>query len=88
MGEGWIGEETVALVLYCFFEIPGGFNKTVLRGANTSGDTYSVACIAGSISGAYLGIAATPDKWIINIEKANYLEDLALRLASAKEHTR
>ena len=48
----------------------------------------SVACIAGGISSAYLGIAAIPDKWIKTIEKASYLEDLALRLAAAKDTTR
>ena len=47
----------------------------------TSAD--SVACIAGGISGAYLGVAAIPDKWIRYIEKTKYLEELAIRLAAA-----
>lgn len=88
LGEGWVAEEAVALALYCFLKYPGDYTGTVLRGANTNGDSDSVACIAGGISGAYLGIGAIPDKWINNIEKPTYLEDLALRLAGAKEHTR
>ena len=59
LGEGWIGEEAVALALYCFLKYPGDYTKTVLRGANTNGDSDSVACIAGGISGAYLGINTT-----------------------------
>jgi ADP-ribosylglycohydrolase len=54
----------------------------LLRGANTTGDSDSVACIAGGISGAYLGVSAIPDKWVRNIEKAKYLEELAIRLAT------
>ena len=84
LGEGWIGEEAVALALYCFLKHPDDYAKTVLRGANTNGDSDSVACIAGGISGAYLGVASIPDKWIKNIEKAKYLEELAMRLATAK----
>jgi len=84
LGEGWIGEEAVALALYCFLKHPGDYTKTVLRGANTNGDSDSVACIAGGISGAYLGIAAIPDKWVRNIEKSDYLDELAVRLASTK----
>ena len=35
------------------------------------------------ISGAYLGIGAIPYKWARNIEKTKYLEELAIRLATA-----
>ena len=84
LGEGWIGEEAVALALYCFLRHPYDYKKAVLRGANTNGDLDSVVCIAGGISGAYLGIAAIPDKWVKNIEKTKYLEELAIRLATAK----
>jgi len=84
LGEGWIGEEAVALALYCFLRYPDDYKMAVLRGANTNGDSDSVACIAGGISGAYLGIATIPDKWVRSIEKTKYLKGLALRLATAK----
>ena len=60
------------------------YKNAVLSGANTNGDSDSVASIAGGISGAYLGIDAIPGKWIKNIEKATYLEELAVRLAAEK----
>ena len=81
LGEGWIGEEAVALALYCFLKHPGDYTKTVLRGANTNGDSDSVACIAGGISGAYLGIDAIPEKWVKHVEKVQFLSTLAERLA-------
>ncbi|MBN2059696.1 MAG: ADP-ribosylglycohydrolase family protein [Deltaproteobacteria bacterium] len=85
LGEGWIGEESVALSLYCFLKYPDSYEKVVIRGANTNGDSDSIACIGGSISGAYLGIDAIPYKWLKEIEKSEYLGDLAVRLAEKRE---
>ena len=85
LGEGWVGDEAVALALYCFQRNPDSYEKVVIRGANTNGDSDSIACIAGSISGAYLGIEAIPPDWVRKIEKSLYLEDVAQRLAAKKE---
>jgi ADP-ribosylglycohydrolase len=85
LGEGWIGEEAVALALYCFLRYPDNYEKTVIRGANTNGDSDSIACIAGGISGAYLGVDAIPIDWIRRIEKSEYLQELARRLMGKKE---
>jgi len=84
LGEGWIGEEAVALAMYCFLRYQDNYKKVVLRGANTNGDSDSIACIAGSISGAYLGIEAIPIKWIREIKKTDYLDDLSIRLSNKK----
>ena len=84
LGEGWIGEEAVALALYCFLRYPDDYVKTVIRGANTSGDSDSIASIAGGISGARLGISAIPEDWRKNIENAEYLDDLSVRLCEKK----
>jgi len=35
-------------------------------------------------SGAYLGIEAIPEGWIMRIEKSAYLNDLSRRLAAKK----
>ena len=84
LGEGWVGEEAVALGLYCFLKYPNSYEKVVIRGTNTNGDSDSIACIGGSISGAYLGVEAISDGWIIRIESTQYLGDLAERLARKK----
>jgi ADP-ribosylglycohydrolase len=85
LGEGWIAEEAVALALYCFLKYPDDYRKTVLRGANTNGDSDSIACIAGGISGACLGVSAIPEKWIEEIEKSQYLNQLAEQLHGKKK---
>jgi len=85
LGQGWIGEEAVALALYCFLRYPDDYKKTVLRGANTKGDSDSVACIAGAISGVWLGTGGIPEEWAKRIEKEKRLALLAERLHLAKE---
>lgn len=84
IGEGWVGEEAVALTLYCFLRHPESYERCVIRGANTNGNSDSIACIAGSISGAYLGVGAIPEKWVRRVEKSDHLADVARRLAAKK----
>jgi len=85
LGEGWIGPEATALALFCFLRYPMDFKKTVIRGANTNGDSDSIACIAGAFSGAYLGIDAIPQEWIDRIERSKYIKILALQLRERRE---
>ena len=82
LGEGWVGEEAVALALYCFLRYPDDYKKVIIRAANTNGDSDSIACIAGAISGAYLGVENIPKHWIDVIEKKEYLKDLATRITN------
>jgi len=65
---------------WAFCQATGGRTR-----GNTNGDSDSIACIGGSISGAYLGVDAIPEDWITRIEKSQYLDDLATRLAEKKE---
>jgi ADP-ribosylglycohydrolase len=84
IGEGWVAEEAVIMALYCFLKSPDDFLATIRRGANIQGDSDSIACIAGGLSGAYLGIGALPPAWVDRLEKSAYLADLAQLLAAAK----
>lgn len=80
LGEAWVSEEAVADAFYCFLRSPNDYRRTVLCGANANGDSDSIACMAGAISGAYLGEEAIPADWRRRVEKATYLRDLATRL--------
>jgi ADP-ribosylglycohydrolase len=84
IGEGWVAEEAVIMALYCFLKSPDDFLATIRRGANIKGDSDSIACIAGAISGAYLGVRALPPAWVNRLEKSAYLADVAQRLAAVK----
>jgi ADP-ribosylglycohydrolase len=85
LGESWTGDEAVASALYCFllaFERGEGYVETVRYGANTCGDSDSIAAIAGSFAGAFWGIGGrgVPEVWIEQVEDATELELLAQRL--------
>ena len=59
-GAGWIAEEALATALYCYLLSPEEPVKVLGRAAATSGDSDSIACLAGGFAGAALGTAAWP----------------------------
>ena len=87
LGESWVAEEAVASALYCFWRSPDDFRSVVLTAANTDGDSDSIACIAGSIAGAYVGAHAIPEGWRTKVENAAGLRALAARLAATTSTT-
>lgn len=83
LGDAWVAEEAMACGLYCFLRSPADYRTTVLTAANTSGDSDSVACIAGGISGAYNGLLAIPEKWRTGVENSAGLLSTASALWEA-----
>ncbi|MBP7708382.1 ADP-ribosylglycohydrolase family protein [Candidatus Pacearchaeota archaeon] len=73
LGEGWRGDEALAMAMYCFLRNPNDYRRAVLMGANIEGDSDSVASITGAISGAYTGIKLIPNEWILKIENRELL---------------
>ncbi len=80
LGEGWVAEEALAAAWYCFARTPEDYVTTVLTGANTAGDSDSIAAIAGALSGAFNGLEAIPERWRETVENSSALLDLARRL--------
>ncbi|GAB4509546.1 MAG: ADP-ribosylglycohydrolase family protein [Anaerolineae bacterium] len=82
IGEGWVGDEAVALALYCVLRYDDDYVACMRRAANSNGDSDSIACIAGGIMGARLGsLAGLPAEWVARCENHDYLMDLARRMA-------
>lgn len=77
LGGAWVGEEAVACALWCVLTGDGDFKEAVLKGANSSGDSDSIACIAGSIVGALHGSAGIPSDWLAGVERTADLDALA-----------
>ncbi|WP_175407338.1 ADP-ribosylglycohydrolase family protein [Streptomyces sp. TRM64462] len=67
-GEGWIAEEALATGLLCFLLFPDEPVTALRRAACTSGDSDSIACLAGAFAGAHLGADAWPKEWAERIE--------------------
>ncbi|MEU4824603.1 ADP-ribosylglycohydrolase family protein [Actinomadura sp. NPDC023710] len=78
-GAGWVAEEALATGLLCFLLLPEEPVGAIRRGAASSGDSDSIACLAGAFAGAHLGMDAWPGEWSARIE---YAADLA-RLGGA-----
>ena len=59
LGEGWVGEEALAVGLYCAMSAQS-FEECIELAANHDGDSDSTASIAGQLYGARYGLAALP----------------------------
>ncbi|TGB10682.1 ADP-ribosylglycohydrolase family protein [Streptomyces sp. MZ04] len=75
-GAGWIAEEALATGLLCFLMFPDEPLTALRRAACTSGDSDSIACLAGAFAGAHLGADAWPAEWAERIEYRQELLEL------------
>jgi ADP-ribosylglycohydrolase len=75
-GEGWIAEEALATGLYCAIRHADDPVRCLVRGARTSGDSDSIAALAGAFVGAAHGLAAWPEEWVTRIEYGDQLAAL------------
>lgn len=80
-GAGWVAEEALATGLLCFLLTPDDPRRALQRAAATSGDSDSIACLAGAFAGARHGLRAWPAEWVTRIEYADRLDALARSLA-------
>ena len=87
MGGGWVGEEALAISLYCSLTAENDFAKGVLLAVNHSGDSDSTGAITGNILGASLGKDAIPAPWLKQLELRPLIEEIALDLLQRYEDT-
>jgi ADP-ribosylglycohydrolase len=73
-GAGWIAEEALATALFCFLLWPDSPVDMLGRAAATSGDSDSIASIAGAFAGAAFGFEAWPQAWAGQIEYRDQLD--------------
>jgi ADP-ribosylglycohydrolase len=77
LGEGWVGEEALAISVYCALKYKDDFKKAIVVAVNHSGDSDSTGAITGNILGAYLGVSNIPEDWIKKIE----MHDIIIQVA-------
>lgn len=77
LGEGWKGDEALAVAVYCALRYAGDFEKCLIAAVNHNGDSDSTGALAGSILGAFLGASAIPEKFLKDLEIANVITDIA-----------
>ncbi len=74
IGQGWYADETFALAYFCILRYPDDYKKAVQTAVNITGDSDSVASVAGGILGARLGIEAVPTRWVEALKERDKLE--------------
>lgn len=77
LGQGWVGDEAMAIAIYCALKSPLDFRQGVILAVNHSGDSDSTGAICGNILGACLGRAGLPREWLAKLE----LEDVIAAVA-------
>ena len=68
LGEGWVGEETLGIALYCSLRYQNDFSKGIIAAVNHNGDSDSTGAVTGNILGALYGYDAIENKWKDNLE--------------------
>lgn len=82
LGEGWVGEEALAIAAYCAAKYPEDFDRAMIAAVNHSGDSDSTGAVAGNILGAHLGLSGIPEKYTDKLE----LKDVILEVADDLWH--
>ncbi|WP_406299829.1 ADP-ribosylglycohydrolase family protein [Embleya sp. NBC_00888] len=81
-GAGWIAEESLATAVLCVALYPDDPRSALARAAATSGDSDSIAALAGAMIGAVHGLDGWPAEWLDRIEYRAELSEVseALRM--------
>ncbi len=74
---GWAAHEAIAAGAYVFVRHADDPRAAILEGANTPGDSDSIATLAGALVGARGGASALPAEWVAGVERAQELSALA-----------
>ena len=77
LGEGWTGEEALAIALYCALKHFDSFEDAMIAAVNHGGDSDSTGAVTGNILGAAIGYEAIPQFYMDDLE----MHELILHMA-------
>ena len=77
LGGGWVGEEALAIALYCSIRHFDNFEHAVIAAVNHGGDSDSTGAVTGNILGAAIGYETIPHSFKDDLE----LHDVILHMA-------
>jgi len=91
IGDGWIGEEAVAIALYCCLKYPEAddFKNLLILSVNHGGDSDSTGCIAGGIMGARHGFTALGSEmhdWAARLRERERMESIIEKIIVAMQN--
>ena len=85
LGEGWVGEEALAISVYACLRYQDSFSDAVIAAVNHSGDSDSTGAIAGNIMGARVGASGIDAVWMDSLEVPEVLRRAARELFEARQ---
>lgn len=80
MGANWpgaVGEEALAMSLFCALSYPDDFRRAVRVSVNHSGDSDSTGTITGQMVGLLNGLKALPEDWLRRLNMAEMVKTTA-----------
>ncbi len=77
IGEGWVGEETLGIALFCALRHQDDFSAGVIAAVNHNGDSDSTGAVTGNILGALVGYDAIEEKWKTDLELSDVILEIA-----------
>ena len=83
LGEGWVGDEALAIAVFCVLRHPDDMADCLSAAVTHDGDSDSTGAIAGNILGAWLGAEAIPAEWLAAITLRDVVDDMAVKLYEA-----
>ena len=87
LGEGWVGEEALAIAVYSALSFPTDYAQAVRLAVNHDGDSDSTGSICGQIMGMLLGAGAIPVAWRDGVELCNVIRAYAIRLSTIPQES-
>lgn len=82
IGEGWIGDEAIAIAIYSVLRHITSFEDCIICAVNHDGDSDSTGAIAGNFIGAILGYSAIPEYYLDSLEMREAIEASADALSA------
>ena len=92
--EGWAAHDAIAATIYTFILYPDDLKAAIRLGANTPGDSDSIASMAGALVGARTGfkgqltkenLQIKRDGQVIPLEGLDYIKELAQEFINTKK---
>ena len=79
---GWAAHDAIAAATFVVLRHPDDPAAAILEGANSEGDSDSIATLAGALLGAKCGVESLPAEWVRDVERSDELCELAERAAT------
>lgn len=77
IGEGWTGDEALAIAVLCVLRHPDSFEDAVIAAVNHDGDSDSTGAICGNIMGVIVGERGIPRHFLDTLEIKDLIDEVA-----------